>query len=121
MEVVGSLPNLQVLKLRDYACNCDTWKTNEGEFEFLLIDRSDLQDWITESSHFPKLVRIVLHRCPNLREIPNDIGDVPTLELIEVDADDLFKSDKQIQEDQQSYGNEALQVRLVMVRNMHFF
>lgn len=32
MAIVGSLPNLEVLKLRYDACIGDTWETSEGEF-----------------------------------------------------------------------------------------
>ncbi|KAK4394341.1 Disease resistance protein RPP13 [Sesamum angolense] len=66
MGIVGSLPNLEVLKLRDYAFRGYKWETNEEEFrclKFLLIDKSDLQHWITENSHFPNLKCLVLYRC----------------------------------------------------------
>lgn len=116
MTIVGSLPNLQVLKLRDNACVGDTWETNEGEFcqlKFLLIDGTDLQDWVAESNHFPRLKCLVLRRCRYLSGIPDGIGEIPTLELLEVD--DVNKSlvdmAKRIQADQQDWGNDALQVR----------
>ncbi|XP_047978947.1 putative late blight resistance protein homolog R1A-10 [Salvia hispanica] len=32
MTIVGSLPNLQVLKLKNYACSGEHWETIEGEF-----------------------------------------------------------------------------------------
>ncbi|KAI3459067.1 hypothetical protein Pfo_015730 [Paulownia fortunei] len=116
MTIVGSLPNLQVLKLRDLTCQGDKWETNEGEFpqlNFLLIEKSNLQHWITESSHFPSLKFLVLHRCRRLNEIPDGIGEIPTLELIEVKGgnESLMDSAKRIQEEQQSYGNDALLVR----------
>ncbi|KAL8544418.1 hypothetical protein ACS0TY_004824 [Phlomoides rotata] len=78
----------------------------------MLIDGSDLQYWVTESDHFPRLECLALQRCQNLREIPDSIGETPTLKLIEVDSQNksLSKSAKQIQEDQLSYGNDALQV-----------
>ncbi|KAL0310310.1 UNVERIFIED_CONTAM: putative late blight resistance proteinR1A-4 [Sesamum calycinum] len=44
MMVVGTLPNLQVLKLRDHAFEGSTWEPNEGEFsklKFLRIDVSN--------------------------------------------------------------------------------
>ncbi|KAL8544363.1 hypothetical protein ACS0TY_004776 [Phlomoides rotata] len=115
MSFVGSLPNLQVLKLKSYACEGDTWETSEGEFpelKFLLIDESNLQYWITESNHFPRLECLALQRCQRLREIPDSIGEIPTLKLIEVDSqnESLLKSGKRIQEDQLSYGNDDLQV-----------
>ncbi|KAH6802971.1 hypothetical protein C2S51_034417 [Perilla frutescens var. frutescens] len=98
MEIVGSLPNLQELrlrnparagsmwKLRSPACVGSTWETNEGGFpqlQFLLIKRSDLEQWITKSDHFPSLKCLVVRDCRLLREIPKNIRKIPTLELIE--------------------------------------
>ncbi|KAH6812635.1 hypothetical protein C2S51_021653 [Perilla frutescens var. frutescens] len=119
MTIIGSLPNLQVLKLRDSACKGRIWETDEGEFlelRFLLMDTLDLREWVTESSHFPKLKSLLLHHCMDLNEIPDGIGEIPTLELIEVSNGNksLVESAKRIQEEQQSmYGDDApLQVRL---------
>ncbi|XP_057802195.1 putative late blight resistance protein homolog R1B-14 [Salvia miltiorrhiza] len=88
MTTIGSLPNLQVLKLRNYACKGIHWETCKGQFRelrLLLIDGSHLVDWITESSHFPKLECLMLRQCPSLYKIPSSIGDIPTLKRIEVD------------------------------------
>ncbi|KAI3459083.1 hypothetical protein Pfo_015746 [Paulownia fortunei] len=113
--IVGSLPNLQVLKLRHFTCQGDKWETTEGDFpqlKFLLIHKSDLRHWITESSHFPSLKSLLLHYCRHLSEIPDGIGEIPTLELIEVkySRKSLVESAKRIQEEQQGCGNDALQV-----------
>ncbi|KAH6827949.1 hypothetical protein C2S53_013417 [Perilla frutescens var. hirtella] len=118
MTVVGSLPNLRVLKLRDFSCIGSKWETTEGEFpqlEFLLIEQSDLQHWETESSHFPSLKCLMFRYCWYLRNIPYDIGEIPTLELIEVKKchEDLVESAKEILEEQRSCGNEALQFIVV--------
>ncbi|XP_047949026.1 putative late blight resistance protein homolog R1B-14 [Salvia hispanica] len=84
MSIIGSLPNLQVLKLIDQTFG-ETWETADGEFpqlRYLLIERSGLQHWITESSHFPRLKCLVLRFCQDLREIPQGIGEIPTLEVL---------------------------------------
>lgn len=115
MDIVASLPNLRVLKLRNHACVGGTWETSEGGFsqlKFLLIGKSELEHWISETSHFPRLKCLVLHHGRRLREVPNDIGEIPTLELIEVDDcnKSLLNSIKRMKEDQLSLGNDSLQV-----------
>ncbi|KAG8380348.1 hypothetical protein BUALT_Bualt06G0006200 [Buddleja alternifolia] len=83
----------------------------EEEFpklKFLQILTTNLEHWITESNHFPCLERLMLLGCRNLSEIPDVIGEIPTLELIEVCIQDksLVESAKRIKEEQQSYGND---------------
>ncbi|KAG6438000.1 hypothetical protein SASPL_102933 [Salvia splendens] len=88
MMIVGSLPNLQVVKLKNHACHGEHWETIEGEFGnliLLLIDESNLQRWTAKSSHFPRLKCLMLHRCPYLDEIPHDFGNIHPLKLIEID------------------------------------
>ncbi|XP_057798992.1 putative late blight resistance protein homolog R1B-8 [Salvia miltiorrhiza] len=115
MAIVGSLPNLEILKLLGNACDGETWETTDEDFprlKFLLIDESHLREWITHSKPFPALRRLVLRSCRYLREIPEGIGEIPTLELIEVDycTNSLVESAMKIKEDQESYGNYDLQV-----------
>ncbi|KAL1552055.1 hypothetical protein AAHA92_12901 [Salvia divinorum] len=93
----------------------ETWETVDGGFpnlKYLLIEISELQQWITESSHFPRLKCLVLRSCRKLREIPESIREILTLEKIEVDYRNksLVKLAKQINEDQESYGNYGLHV-----------
>ncbi|KAL0298792.1 UNVERIFIED_CONTAM: putative disease resistance RPP13-like protein 3 [Sesamum radiatum] len=110
MGIVSLLPNLEVLKLRNYAFHGYKWETSEEEFrclKFLLLDKSDLQHWITESNHFPNLKCLVLCRCWCLKEIP--VGEIPTLELNDGNIS-LVDSARQIQEAQQDWGNDAFQV-----------
>ncbi|KAI3468958.1 hypothetical protein Pfo_025621 [Paulownia fortunei] len=117
MAIIGSLPNLEALKLRNCFYEDSKWETTEGEFpqlKFLQIVHTNLQHWKTESSHFPSLERLILCYCKRLGEIPGVIGEIPTLELIEVNNWDksLVDSAKQIKEEQQSFGNDSLQVRI---------
>ncbi|XP_047967909.1 putative late blight resistance protein homolog R1B-16 isoform X2 [Salvia hispanica] len=117
LSTVGSLPNLQVLKLQNYACDGSVWETSDDgfkELEFLLVDESNLEEWSTESSHFPKLKSLVFQRCPYLSEIPDDIGYIPALELIEVDGRNkhLVESAERIQKEQETeYENYSIRVR----------
>ncbi|XP_057785026.1 putative late blight resistance protein homolog R1B-16 [Salvia miltiorrhiza] len=118
MTTIGSLPNLQVLKLRNYACKGSYWMTIEGNFRelrLLLIDRSGLVDWITEGSHFPRLECLILRRCRVLYRIPRNIGYIPTLKLIEVEKwhmRSLLSSAALIEKMQRNSGNDSFQVRV---------
>ncbi|KAL2533793.1 Disease resistance RPP8-like protein 3 [Abeliophyllum distichum] len=118
MTIVGSLPNLQVLKLLYIFSFGLEWEPNEGEFlqlKYLQLRKIDLENWIANSIHFPSLECLVIERCENLKEIPCGIGEIPTLESIEVSfcSDSVVTSAKQIEEEQQSLGNDYLQVRIV--------
>ncbi|KAL2515705.1 putative late blight resistance protein-like protein R1B-12 [Forsythia ovata] len=116
--VVGSLPNLQVLKLKKHAFLGPEWEPNEGEFlqlKFLLLEKIDLKHWRADSIHFPTLEQLFIKSCEDLEEIPSGIGEITTLQSIEVYncRDSLVTSAKEIQETQQSYENDDLQVRIV--------
>ncbi|KAL2515613.1 putative disease resistance protein [Forsythia ovata] len=119
MTIVGSLPNLQVLKLLWDSFVGLEWEPNEGEFiqlKYLKLNRINLENWIANSIHFPSLERLVIDQCKSLKEIPSGIGEIPTLESIEVYnycSDSVVTSAKQIQEEQRSSGNDYLQVRIV--------
>ncbi|XP_057792308.1 putative late blight resistance protein homolog R1B-14 [Salvia miltiorrhiza] len=122
METIGSLPNLQVLKLRNGACRGRTWETKEDQFpslEFLEINKCNLKNWVTQGSHFPRLKCLVLFDCSRLSKIPSDIGHIPTLELIDVYSvhKSLVKCVKRIQEEQRECGNDALQVHCTRYRD----
>ncbi|KAL2464553.1 Disease resistance protein RPP13 [Forsythia ovata] len=118
MTIVGSLPNLQMLKLNFNSFVGLEWEPNEGEFlqlKYLLLSQINLENWIANSIHFPSLERLVIDECEYLKEIPRDIGEIPTLESIEVSdcSDSVVTSAKLIKEEQHSLGNDYLQVRIV--------
>ncbi|KAG6388152.1 hypothetical protein SASPL_153351 [Salvia splendens] len=116
MIIVGSLPNLQVLKLKGCTWSGGTWETTEGTFpalEVLLVGQSGFKNWKTECGHFPMLKRLLLHSCWDLNEIPTDIGEISSLQLIEVKGNvkkSLLESVELIREEQEEMGNDTLQV-----------
>ncbi|KAK4414167.1 putative late blight resistance proteinR1B-16 [Sesamum alatum] len=114
MAVIRSLPNLEVLKLRYRAFVGEEWECTEGEFprlKILLMDWLDLECWRVESSHFPCLERLTINYSLLLKGIPSEIGDIPTLQLIEVGSGRQIVADSalRIQEEQWSLGNDLLQ------------
>ncbi|KAL2474196.1 Disease resistance protein RPP13 [Forsythia ovata] len=118
MTTIGSLPNLEVLKLKSCAFLGREWEPNEGEFvqlKYLLMHNIYLEDWRADNIHFPRIQRLIIKSCHCLTEIPSGIGEIPTLELIELHncSSSLETSAKQIQEEQLSFGNEGLQVRIL--------
>ncbi|KAL0421959.1 UNVERIFIED_CONTAM: putative late blight resistance proteinR1A-10 [Sesamum latifolium] len=117
MTVVGSLSNLEVLKLRDNAFEGSVWEPDEGEFtklKYLLIESDRLEHWCADHTHFPQLQHLCLSFCSWLKTIPPEIGDIGSLEMIELFecSSSAVASAMLIQEEQQSLGNEGLRVRV---------
>ncbi|KAL0356135.1 UNVERIFIED_CONTAM: putative late blight resistance proteinR1B-16 [Sesamum radiatum] len=115
MTIIGSLPNLEVLILQKDAFDGEKWEPNEGEFpqlKFLLVSSANLEYWHAESTHFPKLENLVLYGCLKLKEIPSDIGEIPTLESISLClcSSSAVASAKEILMEQRSLGNEDFRV-----------
>ncbi|EYU24354.1 hypothetical protein MIMGU_mgv1a019328mg [Erythranthe guttata] len=114
LTVIGSLPCLEVLKLLDSSIKEPEWNPVEGEFlrlKFLLLLWSGLVSWNVESSHFPVLEKLVLLHMEELEGIPLDIGEIPTLRLLELKScnESMIMSAIKIAEEQEDAGNEILQ------------
>ncbi|KAL0357424.1 UNVERIFIED_CONTAM: putative disease resistance RPP8-like protein 2 [Sesamum calycinum] len=87
MNRIGKLPNLEILKLQGCKFESRKWETDEGEFHglrFLLMEKLNLEFWAADDICFPRLEHLVIRYCSHLNEIPPGIGDIPTLEVIEV-------------------------------------
>lgn len=87
MSTLGMLPNLEVLKLKDYAFKGSTWEPLDGGFRLLRVlqlGRSDLVHWHASGHHFPRLERVILKHCTNLEEIPYGFGEVSALQNMEL-------------------------------------
>ncbi|KAL3510385.1 hypothetical protein ACH5RR_029786 [Cinchona calisaya] len=117
MKSIGMLPNLEVLKLKDYAFSGPEWQVAEDEFcqlKYLLIDGTDLVHWGVTGSHFQRLRQLILRCCRHLNEIPIGVGEIPTLQIIDLDDSSTLavSSARLIQEEQHSWGNDGLIVRI---------
>ncbi|CAA3024497.1 importin subunit alpha-like [Olea europaea subsp. europaea] len=112
------MPNLEVLKLYNNAFEGPKWEPTSGEFcklKFLLLQELDLVQWTADHTPFPSLERLILRQCFKLEEIPCSIGYITTLRIIDLDDASTCAVNwaKQIQEEQENWGNDSLKV--------HFF
>ncbi|KAG5532028.1 hypothetical protein RHGRI_026598 [Rhododendron griersonianum] len=106
MAILGILPKLEVLKLKDNAFKGERWEPLDGGFRllrFLQIGRTDLVHWKGSSHHFPRLHRLILKHCESLKAVPSGLGDVSALQIIEVyhSSHTAVASVKQIQTQKQ--------------------
>ncbi|MCD7449084.1 hypothetical protein HAX54_049197 [Datura stramonium] len=122
-KVLGKLPNLEVLKLKQFSFQGPEWETNEEGFhqlKFLLVESRDLVLWKQASTGgypFPALQHLVLRFCYKLKEIPCEIGDIPSLQVIELHSCSPYamKLAKMIQEEQIDSGNSCLEVSFIQL------
>ncbi|KAI3473634.1 hypothetical protein Pfo_031409, partial [Paulownia fortunei] len=110
MNKIGTLPNLEVFKVRNSACESPTWEPTEGEFcrlQFLLLEKLNLVKWVADETHFTRLQRLVVRYCSELEEIPCGIGEISTLETIEVHecSPSAAASARKIEAEQLELGN----------------
>ncbi|CDP05441.1 unnamed protein product [Coffea canephora] len=115
MSILELLPSLEVLKIKDNFSNGPQWETSDHGFpclKFLKLSYTDLPEWISSSSHFPNLQKLVLNGCLKLKEIPYEIGEIPTLQTIQVyrSSESTMESARQIHESNIDIGNYDLKV-----------
>ncbi|KAL0319033.1 UNVERIFIED_CONTAM: putative late blight resistance proteinR1A-3 [Sesamum angustifolium] len=116
MRIVGSLPNLEILRLYDRAVVGNVWNPSEGEFarlKFLEIHRTELKYWGAENTRFPSLEHLALSSI-DLQELPLGLAEIHTLRLIELKQCRHFseKSVEKIREERESLGYEDLQIQV---------
>lgn len=91
MSTLGLLEKLEVLKLKDNAFKGKNWMAADGGFrhlEVLHIGRTDLVIWKASAHHFPRLRCVELCNCEKLQEIPIELADIPSFQLL-----DLYRSE----------------------------
>nr|GME20467.1 putative late blight resistance protein homolog R1B-17 [Ipomoea batatas] len=118
MTIISLLPNLKVLKLKNFACVGQEWQIiEEGSFpqlKVLLISLTNLKEWKAYvESPFPNLEHLLLRNCFELKEMPEWIADIITLQLIKLEYcySSLVTSAMTVKEDQlHNYGNDKLDV-----------
>lgn len=110
----GFFTHWQVLRLREGSVVGDEWEPIEGEFcslNFLAMEKLDLKWWRAEHVHFPCLEHLKIRQCICLEEIPIEIGDIPTLKVIDVYGSKLARDSAMvILEEQWSLENDELQL-----------
>uniref|UniRef100_M1C318 Disease resistance protein n=1 Tax=Solanum tuberosum TaxID=4113 RepID=M1C318_SOLTU len=130
MNILRKLPNLEVLKLKHHAFDGLTWILSDEDedgflkLKFLLLEHMHLKQWEATSYHFPSLEHLVLTDCYSLEQIPLDFAEIQILQLIELHKCMLsvLISAEQIQEEQQSLGNDDLVIRVNYIRaNYNWF
>ncbi|KAH6788415.1 hypothetical protein C2S51_003421 [Perilla frutescens var. frutescens] len=117
LRMIGWLPYLQLLKLLHNSFTGEEWSPVEGGFlalKYLKIGCHELKIWNADKSHFPVLDTLVLHDLFILDGIPLGIGDIPTLTCIRVKNCSISGavSAMRILEEQESMGNDALQIQV---------
>ncbi|XP_031108552.1 putative late blight resistance protein homolog R1A-3 [Ipomoea triloba] len=118
MNIISMLPKLEVLKLKNHACVGQDWKltVERGfpELKLLLISVMDLKHWeladdVDDDHPFPKLERLVLRNCFELKEMPSWIENLSNLKSVRLEHchDSLVSSARMIEEEQrENYGEE---------------
>ncbi|XP_016464692.1 putative late blight resistance protein homolog R1B-14 [Nicotiana tabacum] len=118
MAVIGKLPKLEVLQLKDHAFVGNEWKATDQvrfhELKFLLLDCLYLRNWRTTDSndHFSSLERVIIKGCNFLKEIPEGFAGSKNLELIELHkcTPSVVAIAQKIQEKHEYYGRCKLKV-----------
>ncbi|KAI3816414.1 hypothetical protein L1987_16110 [Smallanthus sonchifolius] len=86
------LPNLEILKLKFQACIGERWGTEDVEFgrlKVLKLHDLDIKRLVCLRDNFPRLQRLVVHRCLKLCSVPTALREIFTLEVIEVNGCNL--------------------------------
>nr|GLL32155.1 putative late blight resistance protein homolog R1B-8 [Ipomoea trifida] len=87
MSILGSLDELEVLKLDDEAFLgkvCDVSNIVFKKLQYLRIQKTDLVSWIVSKDSFPVLEYLILKNCTCLHAIPSAFGELESLKVMEL-------------------------------------
>ncbi|XP_047978208.1 putative late blight resistance protein homolog R1B-14 [Salvia hispanica] len=108
LPTIGSLPLIEELEVCGGRFRTREWETTDGQFQSLkslkLYQCGDLENWtVSESSHFPRLIKLHLIFINDLKEIPPEIGEILTLRSSELNFcnESVVLSAKRILEEQE--------------------
>ncbi|KAG6402685.1 hypothetical protein SASPL_134887 [Salvia splendens] len=123
LTTLCALPNLEVLVLsgcvfeRDGEAEEEVWEVTEGDefrsLQCLRLISLNIVHWRADETNFPILRELYVTGCNDLEEIPCDVGDIPTLQVIGISRcrASVVASAQQIQKAQQEeYENYDLKV-----------
>nr|GMD42037.1 putative late blight resistance protein homolog R1B-8 [Ipomoea batatas] len=108
MAQLGSLEELEVLKLDDYAFKGENWELSNHvvfkHLQYLRIGKTNLIIWkLVAKNSFPALRSLILRNCSSLQKIPEAFANVDTLEVMELFhmSESAVRSAKEVKEKQQ--------------------
>ncbi|XP_073147829.1 putative late blight resistance protein homolog R1A-10 isoform X1 [Henckelia pumila] len=119
MNIIGSLPELQVLHMTAIRVNkASEWRTEEGQFLQLKYFHSSLNyvvKWEMEKEHFPCLESLILDGAIWIYKFPSGVEEIDSLQYIELRNcnKSLVESAKKIQRQQHEIGTDAFRVRVI--------
>ncbi|XP_058183997.1 putative late blight resistance protein homolog R1B-16 [Rhododendron vialii] len=89
LSILQTLPNLEVLRLLDWACMGPVWNTSEEGFSQLkylkLRNLGPFKEWNASEDQFPRLEVLVIECCPVLEQIPIDFANLNELREINLE------------------------------------
>ena len=95
------------------------WELGDGDvfrsLQVLHLEDLRIMRWIADETNFPRLRHLHIRFFSNLEEIPSGIGEIPTLQLIDLEGcrESAAASTERIEEEQSENGNDDLKLRIV--------
>ncbi|CAA2962861.1 late blight resistance homolog R1A-10 [Olea europaea subsp. europaea] len=117
MSTLGLLEGLEILKLKDNAFIGDRWKSQDGGFRSLTvlhIGRTDLVNWMASALHFPRLKCLRLNHCSKLVEVPFELANVPSFQILDLNCTTRAAADsaKKISEHKKKHGGNGFKLSI---------